>query len=142
MQTKATESVVVNKDVETVYNLWADFEKFPRFIKILSSVEKTGDRISHWTAQGPFGIRIEWDAEITVMDKNEQIAWQSTQGDINNSGDVRFEKMAPDQTEVTLTIHYIPGKGLAEPIFKFLFGNVQKHLRDILQKFKEYAEQN
>ena len=58
-------SLVINKTAEECYRMWHDFENLPRFMKHLESVERRGDGRSHWTAKGPAGMSVEWDAEVT-----------------------------------------------------------------------------
>ncbi len=135
-----THSISVLADLGNVYDFWADFERFPLFMKNIKSVAKTGDRTSHWVMQGPLGIPVEWDAETTRMDKNREIAWRSTGGDIRTSGQVTFEKQGENQTGVTVRLGYKPPAGLAGNVVAELFGNPEGRLADDLRRFKEFIE--
>jgi len=67
-------SIIVQGDVSHIFNLWADFENFPKFMKHIKSVERTGDNSSRWIAAGPLGIHVAWNAEITRFEQNRRIA--------------------------------------------------------------------
>lgn len=142
MSDRVTKSITVKGDVETIYNIWADFEKFPHFMKYVSNVQKTGPRTSHWQVSGPLGMNLEWDAETTRLDYNQRIAWNTKDNDgtITTSGDVVFADLPDDQTHVTVTMNYtIPGGKVGEAITQ-LFSDPGKRLEEDLRNFKEYAE--
>lgn len=142
MQNQVTKSIIVKGEIDTLYNLWANFENLPNFMEHIKSVEKTGERTTHWKVAGPFGTTIEWDAETTRMDKNQRIAWNSLKGDIKTSGQVTFAELPQSETQVTITVKYGPGEGLAEPIFEQLFGDTEKLANNSLRNFKHFAEEN
>lgn len=140
MQDQVTQSIIVKGKVDTIFDLWSDFEKFPNFMEPVKSVEKTGENTTHWKVDGPFGTTIEWDAETTRLEKNKRIAWNSVDGDIKTSGQVTFNELPQNETQVTVTVKYIPGNSLAEPIFNQLFGNTEQLANQSLRKFKSFAE--
>jgi uncharacterized membrane protein len=45
--------------VEKVYEFWANYENFPRFMRHLKEVRETGPGRSHWIASGPGGVAVE-----------------------------------------------------------------------------------
>lgn len=143
MPHQTTKSIIVGADVSTVYNLWANFENFPRFMENIKSVSKTGERLSHWVMSGPLGINIEWDAETTKLEENTRIAWNSRDNStITTSGQVTFNQLENNQTEVTVTLQYEPPAGLAGDVVAKLFSNPEKRLEEDLQNFKRYVEGN
>jgi uncharacterized membrane protein len=89
---RAESSIIINKPVDEVYRFWKDFENLPRFLGYVSSVRTTGDRKTHWVAQGPGNTTIEWDAEIVNDLPNQRITWRSLPGaHVSNTGSVEFE---------------------------------------------------
>ena len=117
-------SITINRAPEAVYEFWRDLENLPRFMSHLESVRVSNGR-SKWTARGPAGIPVSWDAEIT-MDRPEQvIAWQSVQGttSVPNRGEVRFS-VAPGGrgTEIHVQLAYEPPAGALGAAFAKLFG--------------------
>lgn len=137
-----TKNVIVNGDVSTLYNLWANFENFPHFMTYIKSVTKTGDRTSHWEMVGPMNTTFEWDAEITRLEENQRIAWRSTEdSQLKTSGQVTFTALPQNQTEITVTLHYVPPGGVIGDIAARLFSDPEGQLEEDLRNFKEFAEQ-
>ncbi len=87
----ARSSVILNCSPEQAYRFWHDFENLPRFMRHLDNVSTLDNRRTRWTAIGPFGQEITWDAEIDEDRPNEFISWHSVPGsDIEVSGAVSF----------------------------------------------------
>jgi uncharacterized membrane protein len=142
MTNRVTESIIVNGSVDHIYSLWANFENFPSFMKYIKSVTKLDDRTSQWTMEGPLGMSISWEVETTTMEKNKRIGWNSKEnsGDIKTSGQVTFNGLPQNQTEVTVTLQYVPPAGRTGEIAAKLFSNPEAQLREDLHNFKAYAE--
>jgi uncharacterized membrane protein len=141
MNDPIVQTIVVKGDIEGVYKLWANFENFPLFMKDIRSVTKVDDKVSHWVMEGPLGAKVEWDAETTRLDENERIAWNSKDNStLKTSGQVTFKELAPTQTELTVTLQYVPPAGMLGEAVAQLFSNPEKRLTDDLQRFKEHVE--
>jgi uncharacterized membrane protein len=136
-------AVTINKPPEEVYRTWRDVEQLPRYMKDLVSVRKIDERRSHWVAQGPADMTIEWDAEIIEDVPNRRIAWRSLEdSDIETSGSIRFEKAPGDRgTEVYLDLEYtLPaGVWLAADLAISGYEPSQQARRD-LNRFKQFLE--
>ena len=142
MADQTTKTIIVGARVDDAYDAWANFENFPRFMKHVKSVTKTGDGMSHWVVDGPFGKEVEWDAETTRLEKNKRIAWNSKEtSDIKTSGQVTFNDLGNGQTEITVTLQWVvpPSKG-GEKLMG-LFADPAKRLEEDLLSFKHYVEQ-
>jgi uncharacterized membrane protein len=141
MTDQVTKSIIVQGNVTEIYNLWANFENFPNFMKNIKSVTKTRPDTSHWVMVGPLGKTIEWDAKTTRLEQNKRIAWNSmdSDSDITTSGQITFNGLPQNQVEVTATIHYVPSGKIAE-MGAALFANPEKQLTEDLENFKKYAE--
>jgi len=104
---QTTRSIIVKGSPAELYHLWADVESFPRFMTNVKSVSRTGDNMTHWVVEGPFGKDVEWDAETTRMEEGKRIAWNSKDGsDVKTSGQLSLSgtmaKLAGSgQTEIT-----------------------------------------
>ena len=141
MSNQVTKSIIVKRPVADLFQLWANFENFPHFMENIHSVQKTGDRTSHWTLQGPLGTKVEWDAETTLMEENKRIAWNSKdRSPVTTSGQVTFNALPNNETEVTVLMHYDPPAGMAGDMVAKFFGHPEKRLEEDLQNFKNYAE--
>ncbi len=133
-------NIIVKAPLHEVYAAWADFEKFPNFMQHIRSVAKTGERTSRWLMEGPFHLRLEWDAETTRLEENKRIAWSSTEGDIKTSGQVTFNALPDGQVEVTVMLKYVPPAGIAGDLFARLFNDPESMLASDLRNFKQYIE--
>jgi uncharacterized membrane protein len=141
MADQVTRDIIVKAPVSEVYQLWANFENFPHFMKYISSITKTGDRTSHWIMEGPLGKNLEWDAETTTLEPNKRIAWNSRDGgDIKTSGQVTFNSLSHDQTEITILLQYVPPAGKLGEFIANLFSDPEKRLDEDLRNFKAYVE--
>jgi len=135
-----TRSIIVKGSPSELYHLWADVESFPRFMKNVKSVTRTGDRTTHWVVEGPLGQDVEWDAEITRMEEGKRLAWNSAEGTVvKTSGQVVFTEMSHGQTQITVTLMVVPQGKMGEAAAG-LFGNLDDTLEGDLRNFKVYAE--
>jgi uncharacterized membrane protein len=136
-------AITVRRSPEEVYRFWRDFRNFPSFMSHLESVAVVDERRSHWTAQGPAGRLVEWDAEITEDRSNERIAWRSLPGaDVDHSGSVRFTA-APGgrSTEVRVELRYAPPAGAVGATLARLFGQApRQQVQADLRKLKQVLE--
>jgi len=65
---------------------------------MIESIEVRDEKRSHWTAVGPEGLRVTWDAEITTDRENEMIGWRSIDGSmLETPGYIRFERAPGDR---------------------------------------------
>jgi uncharacterized membrane protein len=130
------ESVEVDVPVRTAYNQWTQFEEFPEFMEGVESVTQQGDTHLHWVAE-IFGVKKEWDAEITEQIPDERVAWRSTDG-TGNAGVVTFHKLSDTSSKVMLQLEVEP-EGLAEQAGDKL-GIIKSRAKGDLKRFKEFIE--
>ncbi|MGE5601857.1 MAG: SRPBCC family protein [Nitrososphaerales archaeon] len=135
-------AVRINAPVEEVFAFWQNYENFPRFMSHLKEVRDMGDGRSHWVANGPAGVPVEWDAHVTELRPNRVIAWESVPGsDVYNAGRVRFESV-DGATRVDVFLTYNPPGGVAGHAIAALFGSDPKTaMDDDLLKLKSLIEQ-
>ena len=140
MANQVVKSILVKTNVEDAYRLWANFENFPHFMKYIKSVTKTGDNTSHWVVEGPLGKDIEWEAQTTRLEPNKRIGWNTTDGHVKTSGQVTFNGLPKNETEVTVMMHYEVPAGKAGEAVAAILSDPEKHLEQDLKNFKAYAE--
>ena len=142
MGDQVTESIIVKASTEEVYSIWSNFELFPKFMRHIESVEKTGPDTSHWKMKGPLGMDVKWDAYTTRLDQNQRVAWSSkdNKGDVTTSGQAVFTTLPDGETLVTVTIQYEPNKGFTGDMASTLFTKTDEMLVDDLRNFKSYIE--
>jgi uncharacterized membrane protein len=136
-------TITVNKPRQEVYRFWRQLSNLPSFMTHLESVEATGAGRSRWTATGPAGKKVTWDAEVTDDTPGRAIAWRSVPGaTAPNSGVVRFADAPGDrgtEVRVELTVE-VPG-GVVGRAVALLFGeNPEQQVRDDLRRFKQVME--
>lgn len=139
---RVDESIVLNRTRGEVYRFWRNLENLPRFMDHLASVTVLDERRSHWTARGPAGSRVEWDAEIHHEIPNELIAWRSLQGsDVDHAGSVHFMPTENGDTEVRVVLRYDPPAGKLGATVARLFGeDPSRQVADDLRRLKQVVE--
>jgi uncharacterized membrane protein len=141
MPEQTTRTIIVGGNVEEIYRLWANVENFPQFMKHIKAVTRTGERTSHWVAEGALGKKAEWDAEITRLEENKRIAWRSKDDSpVKTSGQVTFNQLPKGQTEVTVTLQYVAPAGKPGEAIAKLVSDLEGRLEEDLRNFKAYAE--
>jgi uncharacterized membrane protein len=140
---KVKSSVTIGRPIGEVYGFWRNFQNLPRFMSHLESVEMLDERRSHWTALGPAGMRVEWDAETVEDRPDELISWRSLPGgQVETTGYVQF-KQAPGNrgTEIVVEMRYDPPGGVVGASIAKLFGESGQEIvtRD-LKAFKNVME--
>jgi uncharacterized membrane protein len=128
--------------VEEVFGFWARFENFPRFMSHLKEVRDLGGARSHWVAEGPGGMPISWDAEITEYKKNERLGWRSVPGSsVNTEGVVKFTPDRNGGTRVAIQMCYCPPAGVLGHGVAWLFGaDPKSEMNDDLVRLKSLLE--
>ncbi|HEX4784447.1 MAG TPA: SRPBCC family protein [Candidatus Sulfotelmatobacter sp.] len=142
-QHTASASFAIRCSPERAYRIWRDFENLPRFMPHLESVATGTGGQSRWTALGPLGSRISWNAEIVDDVENERISWRSLPGSqVENRGMIEF-RPGPREggTIATLRMQYLPPGGAIGKAFATFFGrNPEFAAREDLRRFKSLLE--
>lgn len=141
--TRVDATVTVKKSVDEVYRFWRDFENLPRFMAHLADVDTTTDGRSRWTAQGPLGLQVQWEAQLIADEPGRLIAWKSLSGsDVDTAGAVHFiPRPGGEETEVRVELKYDPPAGKLGTIVAGFFGEEPgQQLREDLERFREAIE--
>jgi uncharacterized membrane protein len=134
-------SIRIDASPDEVYDMWSNYENFPRFMSHVVDVRDMGRRRSHWVVQGPAGTQFEFDSVLPDQTKNRRLAWRSEQGaQIPNAGSVEFEPYRGG-TRVTVRLSYSPPAGAIGHGLASLFGSDPKgQMDDDLARMKQYIE--
>lgn len=126
---------------ERVFDLWSNYENFPRFMSHVQQVRDLGNGRSHWVVEGPAGTQVEWNAETMESRRPEVLAWRSMQNaTVDNSGTIRFEPEGSG-TRVTVQLSYRPPAGRLGHAVASLFGKDPKQqMDDDLMRMKQFIE--
>ena len=140
---KLKKSIIVDRPASELYAFWRNFENLPPIADMLESVRVSDDKRSHWVALGPAGLRVDWDAEITVDRENEMIGWRSIEGStVETAGYVRFERAPGGRgTLVRVALEYNPPAGRGGAAISSIFGKRPgAYIEEALRRFKQRTE--
>jgi len=141
MAQRVHETIEVEAPVQDVFAYWSNFENFPNFMQNVEEVRMIDRDTSHWRVKGPLGKSVEFDAKTTEMDPNRGIGWNTEDGEVMTSGEVRFEEATPDRTRIEVTMNYAapPGGKVGEAAAEVL-QNPEREVREDRQSFAEIVE--
>src|SRR5262249_12434894 len=140
---KVKKAVTINSSPEQLYTFWRRLVQVPRLFDNIISVEPVDETRSHWAVRVPGGIKLEWDAEVTVDRPGEMIGWRSLDGaDIDNAGYVRFERATGGRgTVVRVALQYNPPAGkLGNALLTLLGENPAAQVGEALRRLKQLME--
>jgi uncharacterized membrane protein len=132
------QSIDVAVPIEEAWKLWNRYEDYPKFMHRIEAAERLDSKRVHFTGR-IWGIRREWDAEITEQRTYETVAWMTEDG-LENAGVVTFHKMGPRLTHIALSLDIAP-HGPIERIGRGM-RFTKRAVRADLHRFKAYAEMN
>ena len=135
-------SLRIDAPPEQVYDLWANYENFPRFMDNVVEVRDQGGIRSHWVVKGPAGAHFEFDSILTERSRPARLAWQSAPGsEIEQAGEVRIEEVRGG-SRATVRLSYRPPAGAAgERFAEFMGSDPQRQLEQDLERMKALLEQ-
>ena len=130
------EIVEVEASVEDVFRYWSNFENFSNSMQNIEEVRMTGEDTSHWKVKGPLGTSVEFDARTTEMDPEKGISWDTVDGKVMTTGEVRFEALSEGRTRVEVNMKYSdpPGGVVGEAVATIL-SDPDKSTREDLKNF-------
>ncbi|HET7220173.1 MAG TPA: SRPBCC family protein [Vicinamibacterales bacterium] len=137
------EAIRLEKPIDEVYRFWRQLENLPRFMTHLQRVVDLGNKRSRWTAKGPAGSTIEWDAEIINEVENKVIGWRSLpNSDLVTAGSVNFDRVrAGRETQLTVHLQYAPPGGRVGKLIAQVFGDEPAQaVREDLRRMKWLLE--
>ncbi len=138
---QVTEAIIVKGNLEDVFFLWADMENYPYWMHDIKSVENMGGHKSYWVMrEGPDNTILTWDVKTTLLEDNKRLAWRSTGGDIEVSGQVTFTPLSHNEVEITYTQHYTSPPDSDPQLIEEIFSDPGERMRRDLHNFKAYVE--
>jgi uncharacterized membrane protein len=116
-------TVLVKAPAAQLWDLWSNFENFPRFMAHVREVTKLDEKRSHWVAVGPAGLPVEWDAVVSDWVPQQFIRWSSAEGSaVETSGQVRLRSISDYETGVDIQLSYRPLVGAAAQAMASMMG--------------------
>jgi len=131
----------VNAPADQCYAWWRGLTNLPQILPDVESVQpqQGSTQLTHWKVSGPLGKSVEWDATIVEDLPGQKIAWASTDGDVANSGAVRFDDHGTT-TGVEVSLQYDPPAGVVGDAVAKLFADPQDKVEKALEAFKKTIE--
>lgn len=134
-------SIEVEAPVGRVYEYWRNLENLPKFMANIQEVRSTGPDTTHWVVKGPLGTNVEFDARTTQDEPNSAIGWNSVDGVVQTSGQVRFQEVGDTRTRVEVQMNYAdpPGGKVGEAASRVV-ANPKVMMEQDLRNFKDIIE--
>jgi uncharacterized membrane protein len=124
--------IVVNAPAGCAYQLWADFENFPKFMKSLREVRRIDEK-RYYIRSERRGTEYGIIVEISLQIPGRRIAWRTTSGE-ESSGVVSFEAEADGRTKVLFEMLYDSRAGWRDTVA------LSERLQSNLENFKKLIE--
>ncbi len=135
-------AIHIHAALEEVFKFWTHYDNFARFMTHLKEVRDLGNGRSRWVAEGPAGVPVSWEAEITSYIPNKLLAWRSVPGSgIETEGVVRFDRNPDGSTRVGIRLFYTPPAGVLGHLVASLFGaDPKREMDDDMVRLKSLIE--
>lgn len=140
---RVEKAVTINASPEQLYSFWRNFSNLPRFMENLEAVDVHDTTHSRWTAKGPAGSKVSWEAEINNEVPNELIGWRSVDGStVDNAGSVHFTPAPGGRgTQVKVVLRYDPPAGkFGAAVSKLLGEDPAMQVQEDLRRLKMLIE--
>jgi uncharacterized membrane protein len=134
-------SIHIDASPDEVYDMFANYENFPRFMSHVVEVRDLGRRRSHWTVKGPGGSEFEWNSIVTEQSRPHRLAWRTEPGaEIPQTGSIHLEPRRGG-TDVTIRMSYTPPAGaLGHGLATLLGSDPKSQMDEDLARMKAYIE--
>ncbi len=134
--------VEVDAPIDEVWQLWADLEQMPLWMKWIDSVKvlPNDPQLSRWKLKTG-SLEFSWLSRISKIVPHQIIEWESVDG-LPNRGAIRFYDRPNNSSIVKLSIAYaIPGI-LGKIMDNLFLGKaVESTIQADLERFRDYAMQ-
>jgi uncharacterized membrane protein len=113
--TNIVEYIDVGAPLDLTYNVWTQFQEFPKFMKKVETVSQEEEAKLNWKAQ-VFWSHRSWRSTITEQIPDNRIVWKSEGDKGHVDGTVTFHALGqPELTRILVVLEYHPG-GVVENI--------------------------
>ena len=133
-------TIYIDAPIEHVFDTWANYENFPRFMSNVKSVRPLGGDRSHWTVRGPAGIGVAFDS-VAQVQRPTELAWESEPGStVQTSGRVTLVPEGSG-TRATVRLSYRPPAGaMGQAVSSLLGADPRREFDDDLNRMKGFIE--
>ncbi len=136
--------VEIDAPVELVFDRFSDFEDFPRWMRNICEVRRTGRTTAHWVSETAMpDVFAEWDAVVTHYEPDRRIAWRSVRGDIHADGEAVFTSTREGTTIVRVVLGFDTPLGRSGAQASRFFGvRLDKQLDKDIDQFRRLVERD
>jgi uncharacterized membrane protein len=130
------QAVDVAAPIDVVYDMFTQFEDWPKFMHRLESANQKDDASVEFSEK-LWGFRRQWEADIVEQRPDERIVWESVSG-LQHVGVVTFHELAERLTRIEVNVDIDP----SGPMEKIARGArfAKRAVRADLKRFKAYVE--
>lgn len=133
-------SIRIQLSVAEIFKFYRDFRNLPLFLGDVIMIDQLGPTTSRWTIQGPWRMRIQWTVEITEVQENELIRYQTRGTIVKTFWEIRFTAIGNSgETEVREKMITPLGK-LGLTALALIGKFPAKEISANLNRLKEYME--
>jgi uncharacterized membrane protein len=133
-------TIEIEASPEQLFDLWSNYDNFPRFMAHVKEVRDLGGGRSHWVLEGPAGALVEWDSVIVRKERPRMISWKSeAESAVRHSGSVRFDPIT-NGTRLTLKTSYTPSGTAGSTFAALMAGDIRHEMEENLARVKQVAE--
>jgi uncharacterized protein YndB with AHSA1/START domain len=133
-------SIEIDAPVERVFDVFSDFESFPRWMQNLAEVRPLGQQHTYWVVDLPYGGSAEWEAVLTAFEPDHRVAWRSVRGDVRTEYEAIFEQTRSGSTLLRVLLGYDPELS-TEEVLRGAFGDHPgRQLEEDLEHFAYVVE--
>ncbi len=105
-------TILISASIEEVYEFWAEFANYPRFMSFVRDVQVNETGGLRWTARGPLSAHVYWDTDVLDLVRNQRITWKSVPGSlIATEGKVEFEDAGQGSVRLRIELSFAPPAG-------------------------------
>jgi uncharacterized membrane protein len=131
------EKIEVRAPIGTVFDCWCCFESFPMFMDGVDAVTWIDSDRTRWVVS-IVGVRRSFEATLIGRIPNGYLEWETTDGEVQHHGTVRFEAVSDEATMVEVRLEWEPF-GVLEHTGRRL-GLDRRRVRGDLRRFQELVE--
>jgi len=130
-------AIHVDAPAEAVFGVWADYQRYPRFLTRVREVRDLSDGRSRWVVEGPSGVPLEWVAVLTRFEAGRELAWR-TVGDEHHAR-VLLTPDAEGGTRVEVRLSATPASG-PDDVATLFGSDAGRQIDEDLVRMKSYVE--
>jgi uncharacterized protein YndB with AHSA1/START domain len=133
--------VEIDAPVGLVFDMFADFERAPRWMGGVRDVWRAGRGLTHWVAETALDFDVEWDAEVAAFEPGRRVVWRSVAGDVRADCEADFS-VTPRRTTLLRVVRGFatPGGRTGREVALFFGARPGLQLEEDLARFRRMAE--